>query len=97
MAGNTATLAAIGTAFKARSGAPKHGVSSFSPNGSATVFSQAHGLGKVPTSKSVVPLNTLSGQKSTVTADGTNLIITYPTAPPAGTGTLKFRWSAAGL
>lgn len=97
MAGNTATLASIVSAYRARSGAPKNGLATFSPNGSATAFTQAHGLGKVPTSKWVTPLNTLSGQHPVLTADATNLIVTYPTAPPAGSSTLKFRWGAAGL
>lgn len=97
MAGNTATLAAIGTAFKARSGAPKNGSATFSPNGSATVFNIAHGVGKTPTSKWVTPLNTASGKKPVLTADGTNLIVTYPVAPTAGTGTIQLRWGAAGL
>lgn len=97
MASNTATLAAIDTAFKARSGAPKHGAVTFSPNGSATVFNIAHGLGKVPTSKWVVPRNTASGQKPVLTADGTNLIITFAVAPVAGTNALSYRWGAAGL
>jgi hypothetical protein len=97
MADNTATLAAIGTAFKARSGAPKHGTATFSPNGSATAFTIAHGVGKIPTSKWVTPLNTASGRKPVLTADGTNLTVTYPVAPASGTNTLKLRWGAAGL
>lgn len=97
MADNTATLATIDTAFKARSGAPKHGKATFSPNGSATSFSIPHGVGKTPTSKWVLPLNAASGQKPVLTADGTNLIITYAVAPTAGTNALSFRWGAAGL
>lgn len=97
MADNTAALATIDAAFKARSGAPKNGTATFSPNGSATAFNIAHGVGKTPTSKWVVPLNTASGQKPVLTADGTNLIITYTTAPTAGANALAFRWGAAGL
>lgn len=97
MAGNTAILASISSGWKSRSGAPKSGTATFSPNGSATVFNIAHGVGKAPTSKSVLPLNTVSSQRPAITSDGTNLIITYPVAPTSGTNTLSFRWHAAGL
>jgi hypothetical protein len=92
MASNSSTLGTISTAWKGRTGAPKYGVASLNGNGSATVFNIAHGLGGTPTSVYALPISEPATAKRTVTKDGTNIIITYATAPASGTGNVRFRW-----
>jgi len=94
MASNSATLSSIVTAYRGRTGAPKYGVASKNGNGSATAFTIAHGLGGTPVSFSVVPLSEAATAKRTVTADSTNLTVTYAQAPASGTGNLVYRWHA---
>lgn len=101
MAGNTATLGSISTAWKGRTGAPKSGTYTGSGNGSTTAFNIAHGVGGTPptgrNSWGLVPLTEASLARHTVTANGTNLIVTFAVAPPTGTNNLSFRWNANSL
>lgn len=60
-------------------------------NGVLTTFTIPHGLGVVPTSYSVTAGNVLSAANAyAVTADATNLTVTYLLAPTAGTLSLKY-------
>ncbi len=96
MAGNSATLATIGTAFKSRTGKPTWGVASFTGNGSQTAFNIAHGSGGTPGTFHALPITEAATAKRTTTRDGTNIIVTYTTAPANG-ASLKYRWSASRL
>jgi hypothetical protein len=97
MAGNSATLAAVNTAFKARTGAPTGGNASLNGNGSATAFNIAHSSGGTPNRFWALPVSEAATAKRTVTANGTNIVVTFATAPASGTGNLKFRWGSSRL
>lgn len=98
MAGNSSTLATINTAFRARTGAPTGGVASLNGNGATTAFTIAHGQSGTPTNYWVAPVSEHSwGKKSSVTANGTNITVTFATAPVSGTGNVKVRWGASRL
>jgi len=60
--------------------------------GAVASFTIAHGLGSTPAHYTVTPRNALSAALMYVTADATNLTITYAAAPLAGA--LSFSWSA---
>ncbi|HEY8879200.1 MAG TPA: hypothetical protein VIN03_16650 [Roseateles sp.] len=62
-----------------------------SPGGQAT-YTIAHGLAGTPSFVCVQPKNTLSAALFFLTADATNITITYAVAPLSGT--LGFYWSA---
>lgn len=96
MAGNSATLATIETAFKGRVGAPTGGVASFSGNGATTVFNIAHGQAAAPNSYHALPVTEAATAKRVVTVTATNIVITYAVAP-ANLAALKFRWRASRL
>jgi len=70
------------------------GSSSQSGNASTKVFNIAHGLAAVPTKYIVQPGSADAVGPPYLTADATNLIVTFPTAPPTGTSNLVFRWLA---
>lgn len=76
------------------SGAPgrARGTSTPAANGVLTAFTIAHGLGATPTYFSVTPGNLLSAALFYVTADATNLTVTFAAAPL--TGALSLRWVA---
>lgn len=57
-----------------------------------STFTIAHGLGSTPVFASVHPRNLLSAALYTVTADATNITVTYLVAPSPGA--LSFYWSA---
>lgn len=97
MASNSATLAAINTAHRARTGAPTGGVASFNGNASTTVFNIAHSQGGTPTSYWTLPITEAAAAKRTVTVTSTNVVVTYTTAPASGTGNVKLRWGASRL
>lgn len=96
MATNSSVLATINTAFKARTGKPTWGVASFTGTGAQTAFNIAHGSGGTPNNFHALPLTEAATAKRTLTRDGTNIIVTYATAPANG-ASLKFRWSASRL
>lgn len=60
---------------------------SVSLNGSSTSILIAHGLGVAPTYFNAVATNAAAAGVSYVSADATNIIINYASAPAAGTGT----------
>jgi type V secretory pathway adhesin AidA len=62
---------------------------------STVAFTQAHGLGGTPTYYGVSPTSTDADGDFYLTADGTNLTITYPFPPPTGTSNLTYVWRAA--
>jgi len=70
------------------------GVETFSGDGTTTTFNIPHGLILAPTKYVVSPLTPDADAARTITADDTNIIVTYVTAPPAGTDNLKFGWYA---
>lgn len=65
-----------------------------SPNGSATAFTIAHGLTGTPTGVSVTPASAKAVGGYVSAVDGTNITVTYGTAPIAGTNDLILRWTA---
>ena len=70
------------------------GIATFSGDGSTTTFNIPHGLLSAPSVYNVSPLTPDADAPRTVTADASNIIITYSTAPPSGTDNLKFYWEA---
>jgi len=70
------------------------GVATFSGDGSTTVFNIAHGLVGTPTKYGVSPLTPDADADRTITADATNIIVTFSVAPPTGTDNVKFGWWA---
>ncbi len=72
------------------------GTDTQSGDGAVTVFNIAHGLDITPTAWSVTPGSADADGTFFVTADGTNLIITYATAPVTGTNNLDWAWIARG-
>jgi hypothetical protein len=72
----------------------KRGTATFSGNGSQTQFTIAHGLVSTPTSWRVEAGSADAKGDKYVTADATNLYVTFATAPPAGTNNVVLVWSA---
>jgi hypothetical protein len=70
------------------------GRSTQSGNGATTVFNIAHLLSDTPQTWSVVPRVALAAPNFIVTADATNLIVTYATAPPSVASNVDLTWSA---
>jgi len=70
------------------------GVATFSGDGTTTSFSWAHGLVSTPTKILVTPKSVDASGNFYVTADATNITITYITAPPAGTDNVVLSWYA---
>ena len=68
------------------------GSSTQSGNGSTKVFNIAHGLASAPTIPIAVAGSDDAIGPFKVTSDATNIIITYPVAPPNGTSNLIWRW-----
>lgn len=70
------------------------GTAIFSGDGSQTVFTIAHGLAGTPKSWHVDAASADAMGAKYVTADATNLTVTFATAPPAGTDNVVLVWSA---
>lgn len=70
------------------------GIATFSGDGSQTVFTIAHGLAGTPKSWRVEAGSSDAKGDKYVTADATNLTVTFATAPPAGTNNVVLVWSA---
>jgi hypothetical protein len=77
-----------------RKGAYNTGVSTQNGNASTTAFNIAHGLFTTPLNYSVMPQTADARGTPIVTADATNLVVTYPMAPPTGTSNLIWVWAA---
>jgi hypothetical protein len=97
MANNTAVLQATADTYKARTGAPKFGRVAFNGNGSATAFNIAHGLGATPKRKWIEARSDDARPVRTITADGTNITVTFAAPPGAGTNNVKIEWGAHAL
>jgi parallel beta helix pectate lyase-like protein len=63
--------------------------------GSQTVFNIAHGLSAAPAIAIVTPDSDDAQPPYTVTKDATNIIVTFPFAPPTGTNNVKFFWQGS--
>jgi parallel beta-helix repeat protein len=70
------------------------GKSTFSGDGSTTTFTIAHGLAKQPTKVLVTAGSDAAKGDFYVTADATNITVTYATAPPSGTNNVVLNWYA---
>ena len=77
-----------------RKGAINDGSSTQSGNASTKAFNIAHGLFTTPTQWSVIPTTSDAVGTPVITATSTNLVVTYPTAPPTGTNNLTWVWRA---
>lgn len=72
------------------------GVAEFTGDGSTTTFTISHGLDVEPSIVLVTPLTPAADADRDITWDGTNITITFSTAPPNG-ATLRFSWYAAAF
>lgn len=72
------------------------GTATFSGTGSQTVFNIAHALSGIPSIMFALPNTIAAIGDYTVTADATNVIITYSTAPVSGSSNVKLVWGAGG-
>jgi hypothetical protein len=70
------------------------GKSTQSGNASTKVFNIAHRLITTPTSARITAGSSDATGNPVVTFDATNVILTYPTAPPSGTNNLIWNWEA---
>jgi len=77
-----------------RKGAYNTGVSTQSGNASTVAFNIAHGLFTTPLTYSVTPQTSDAAGTPIVTATSTNLVVTYPIAPPTGSSNLIWVWTA---
>jgi len=70
------------------------GTATFSGNGSQTQFTIAHGLAGTPKSWRVEAGSADAKGDKYVTADATNIYVTFATAPPTGSNNVVLVWSA---
>jgi len=70
------------------------GTATFSGDGATTTFTIAHGLADTPRTYRVQPASNDAAGDFYVTADNTNLTVTYLTAPPSGTDNIVLVWRA---
>jgi parallel beta-helix repeat protein len=70
-----------------------YGSQNVTADGTATSFTIAHGLGAVPVKFNAIPKTVNATAPRAVTADATNITITYTSAPASGT--LSFQWEAS--
>jgi hypothetical protein len=77
-----------------RKGAYTTGVSTQSGNASTTAFNITHNCFTTPLTYSVTPQTVDARGSPSITATSTNLVITYPSAPPTGSSNLTWVWTA---
>jgi hypothetical protein len=77
-----------------RLGAYQTGVSTQSGDASTKAFNIAHGCYTTPLTYSVQAQTNDAVGPPTVTATSTNLVVTYPVAPPSGSSNLIWVWKA---
>jgi hypothetical protein len=70
------------------------GTATFSGNGTTTTFTIAHGLAGTPISWRVEAGSSDAKGDKYVTANATNLTVTFATAPPSGTNNVVLIWEA---
>jgi hypothetical protein len=70
------------------------GTATFSGNGSTKTFTIAHGLASTPTKVLVTAGSDAAKGDFYVTADATNITVTYATAPASGTNNVVLNWYA---
>ena len=72
------------------------GLHSFDPDNTTTVTTIAHGLGAIPSWYVAFNLSALGGNYANrnITADATNIIITFVNPPTDADGTAWFAWEA---
>jgi len=72
------------------------GLSTQNGNGTTTAFTIAHGLVSSPAANSIriTPGHADSRGNINVSADATNITVTYPVPPPTGTNNVVLFWSA---
>lgn len=73
------------------------GAATFSGNGSTVAFNIAHGLSTTPTSYVVTAASSAAKGEYYVTANATNITVTYTTAPASGTNNVVLTWKAEKL
>jgi hypothetical protein len=78
-----------------RPGAFNRGLETASGDGSDTTFSWNHGCWTTPVNFYAYAITGDAMGAYTVTANSTQIIVTYPIAPPGGTDNLKFSWYAS--
>lgn len=71
------------------------GTSTKSGDASTTAFTIAHGLGSTPGYFQVSPTSIDANSNFYLTADSTNITLTYAFPPPTGTSNLTYVWRAA--
>jgi hypothetical protein len=71
------------------------GTATLNGTGSQAAFTIAHGLGYTPLKLSVNAASSVAAASYYVSADATNITVTYSTAPAAGSGNVVLRWTAA--
>ena len=86
------TLAETNAELDALEGASN--IAKFNGTGSQTAFNIPHTLGVVPVELSVTPGSAAAAAPFYVTATSSNLVVTYLTAPAAGTNNVLLNWSA---
>jgi len=72
----------------------KTGRATFSGTGAQTAFTIPHGLASAPSSQRVVAGSAAAAGLFYVTADATNLTVTFTTAPATGTNNVVLNWQA---
>jgi hypothetical protein len=87
------TVLLVGELFPADADGLTGGTSSFTGDGTTTVFNIPHGLPAAPRRFTVEPATAAAAASFYRTADGTNLIVTF-TAAPANAAALSFNWTA---
>lgn len=70
------------------------GEESFSGDGSSTTFNIPHGLGSTPSVWNVTPTSSDASGLSYVTADSSNLILNFDSAPPSNMNNVSVTWLA---
>jgi len=69
------------------------GTATFTGDGTTTVFNIAHGLVSTPTFYSATPLTLAARADHLLSADATNIIVTFDVAPALG-ASIQFSWKA---
>ena len=88
------TTAALVRIIDQRFGAYTTGVSTQSGDATTKAFNIAHGCYTTPLTYSVQAQTNDAVGPPTVTATSTNLVVTYPVAPPTGSSNLVWVWTA---